>query len=77
MVQVVLSLEEKYDKKLRRLARKIHGSERGGMSTVVERGIDMVEEEIGILDARAKLLEKIKNAKPIGVGTFLREEAYA
>ena len=75
--QVVLSLEDEYDKKLRRLAKDLYEGRKGAMSDVVEKGIDLVDEEIKRDKAYAKLLKKVKNAKAIGIGRFKREEAYA
>lgn len=77
MAQVVLSLEEKYDKKLRSLAVSLHGGKKGAMSEIVEQGIDLVEEKEKREKAYEKLLAHAKNAKSLGIGKFSREECYA
>ena len=76
MAQVVLSLEDNYDKKLRSLANTLYGGKKGSMSEVVERGLDLVEEETKRSRAHFKLLFLINNAKDAGIGKFGREEAY-
>jgi len=75
--QVVLSLEDKYDEKLRRLAKDLFDGRKGAMSDVVEKGLDLVEEESKRDKAYTKLLKKVRNARAVGIGTFKREEAYA
>ena len=75
MVQVVLSLEKKYDEKLRKLAREILSGKKGALSEIVERGIDLVEKEARREAAYEKLLDYSKNAKSWGIGTFDRNEA--
>jgi len=77
LAQVVLSLEDKYDKKLRALANSLYGGKKGAMSEVVERGLDLVEEETRRGRAHSKLLFLIDNAKDAGIGKFDREEVYA
>lgn len=77
MVQVVLSLEEKYDKKLRKLANTLYNGKKGAMSEVVERGIELVEEKTRRDRAYKKLLALSAKAKAVGIGKFKREEAYA
>ncbi|MBN2066936.1 MAG: hypothetical protein JW744_00530 [Candidatus Diapherotrites archaeon] len=75
--QVVLSLEDKYDEKLRRLAKDLYNGKKGAMSEVVEKGLDLVEEESRRDEAYKKLLRKVRNAGAVGIGKFKREEAYA
>ncbi len=77
MVQVVLSLEKKYDEKLRRLASEILSGKKGALSEIVERGLDLVEENAKREAAYEKLLVKVKGAKALGIGKFDREECYA
>jgi hypothetical protein len=70
-------LEEKYDKKLRRLANTLYGGRKGAMSDVVEKGIELLEEKTKRDKAYKKLLVLSKSAKAIGIGKFRREESYA
>lgn len=74
--QVVLSLEDKYDEKLRRLAKDLFQGRKGAMSDVVEKGLDLVEEESRRGKAHAKLLFLVDNARDVGIGKFNREEAH-
>lgn len=76
MVQVVLSLEEKYNKKLRKLANRLYSGKKGSMSEVVERGIELLERESQRKDAFIKMLSEATNAKDLGIGKFNRAEAY-
>ncbi len=76
MGQVVLSLDEKHDKKLRELAHVVFKSKKGAMSKVVKEGIDLFEEKIRREESFKKLLKMAENAKKLGIGTFKREEAY-
>jgi CRISPR/Cas system-associated protein Csm6 len=76
MAQVVLSLEEKYDKKLRKLAHELYDGRKGSMSQVVEEGINLVEMENKRKGAFIKMLSEVKNAKKLGIGRFKRAEAY-
>lgn len=76
MTQIVLSLEEKSNKKLRKLANELYGSRKGALSEVVEAGIDLVEKEMRRKSAYSKLLYEAKTARNIGIGKFDRAEAY-
>ena len=76
MTQVVLSLEDKYDKKLRRLANTIYSGKKGAMSSVVENGLDLVERELEKKNAYIRLLSEAETAKDLKIGKFKREEAY-
>ncbi len=76
MVQIVLSLEEKYDKKLRELAKKEFNGEKGSLSTIVEKGIDLFEKEIKMQKAREKLLLLSKQNRKIEFDEFKRNEVY-
>ncbi len=75
-MQVVLSLEEKYNKKLRSLAVSLHGGKKGAMSEIVEQGIDLVEEKTKKDKAWEKLLKIAESGKDWGIGKFRREDAY-
>ena len=74
--QVVLSLGDEYNRKLRRLAKDLFDGRKGAMSDVVEKGIDLVEEESRRSKAHSKLLSLVNNARDIGIGKFNREDAY-
>ncbi len=76
MPQVVLSLEQKYDDKLRRLANTLYGGRKGAMSEVVEAGIEMLERKIKRDKAYKKLLLLSSKSRALGMGKFEREEAY-
>ena len=77
MVQVVLSLEEKYNVKLRRLANTLYGGKKGAMSEVVEVGLDLLEKKTKRDKAYKKLLSLSAKADALGIGKAEREEAYA
>jgi len=76
MVQIVLSLEKEYNKKLRDIAKKEFGGERGSLSLAVEKGIDLLEKQVKMENAREKLLLLAKENKKIGIGKFNRDELY-
>jgi hypothetical protein len=76
MVQIVLSLEKEYDKKLRDIAKKEFGGEKGSLSLVVEKSIDLFEKQLKMEKAREKLLLLAKENKKIGFGKFDRNEVY-
>lgn len=76
MVQIVLSLEKEYDKKLRKIAKKEFGGQKGSLSLAVERSIDLLEKEIKMQRAREKLLNLSKENNEIGIGKFNRNEVY-
>ncbi|MCD6479114.1 MAG: hypothetical protein J7L44_04495 [Candidatus Diapherotrites archaeon] len=77
MPQVVLSLDEKYDRKLRRLAKILYGGRKGSMSEAVEQGLELLEKKIKRDKAYKELLLLAENAKKHGIGKFKREDAYA
>jgi hypothetical protein len=76
LVQIVLSLEKEYNKKLRDIAQKEFGGERGSLSMAVEKGIDLLEKQINMKKAREKLLLLSKENKKLGLGKFNRDEIY-
>jgi Arc/MetJ-type ribon-helix-helix transcriptional regulator len=77
MVQVVLSLDKEYDKKLRKLAKMLYGGRKGSMSEVVEMSLEVLEKKIKRDKAYKELLRLAENAKALGIGKFRREDAYA
>lgn len=49
---------------------------KGALSAIVERGIDLADNEIKLNLAHQKLLTVAKNAKNLGIGKFSRDELY-
>ncbi len=76
MVQIVLSLEAEYDKKLRRMASEMYNNKKGAMSEIVEHGLDLFEKESKRNAAYLKLLALSKQNLKFGVKNFKREDAY-
>ena len=76
MVQVVLSLEEKYNQKLRHLAQLLYHNKKGAISEVVENSLDAFEKGLKREKAYSEMLHEIQHAKNWGVKEFKREEAY-
>jgi hypothetical protein len=75
MVQIVLSLEKEYDKKLRAIAKSEFRGKKGSLSIAVEKGIDLLEKQIKLANARNELLAIAKKNKKIGL-KFNRDEVY-
>jgi len=75
MVQIVLSISEKHNKKLRDLAMKEFEGKKGAISAIVEQGIDLAEEKVRKQRAHERLLHLARNAQNLGVGKFSRAEA--
>lgn len=75
-MQIVLSLDEKHEKKLRDIAMKEFGGKKGALSAIVEKGIDLADTEIRQKKANEKILWLAKNASGIGDGKFDRNEIY-
>ncbi|MBI4044560.1 MAG: hypothetical protein HY392_02530 [Candidatus Diapherotrites archaeon] len=76
MGQVVLFLDDKHEEKLRKLALRVYRKEKGAMSKIVRRGIDLVEDELKKEKGLKTLSELSDNARVLGIGSFKREEAY-
>ena len=76
MVQIVLSISEKQNKKLRDLAMKEFEGKKGALSAIVERGIDLVDEETKRNEAHYKILELARKSKWKGDGKFDRNSIY-
>jgi len=78
MVQIVLSISEKHNKKLRDLAMKEFEGKKGALSAIVEKGIDLADEEAKRNEAHYKLLDLARKSKlKLGDGKFDRNELYA
>ena len=58
MVQVVLSLKQETEQKLRRMARELKGGKKGALSAVVTEALDEYEKRAEQLQAIEKLLKK-------------------
>jgi hypothetical protein len=76
LVQIVLSISEKHNKKLRELAMKEFEGKKGALSAVVEKGIDLADEEAKREAAHEKLVWLAKNKAGKGEGKFDRNELY-
>ena len=76
MVQVVLSLEEKYNQKLRHLAQLLYNNKKGAISEVVENSLDVFEKNLKRDKVYPEMLHAAKNAENWGVKKFVRDEAY-
>jgi len=78
MVQIVLSISEKHNKKLRDLAMKEFEGKKGALSAIVEKGIDLADEEAKRTAAHEKLMWLIRNKAGKGKwsGKFDRNEMY-
>jgi len=76
MVQIVLSISEKHNKKLRELAMKEYEGKKGALSAIVEKGIDLVDEEAKRMEAHYKILEIARKSTWKGDGKFDRNKLY-
>ena len=75
--QVVLSLKEETELKLRRLAIQTHGGRKGSLSQTVEDALLLLEKQAKQKKALALWLALANEDKILGVGKFDREEAYS
>ena len=74
--QVVVSLTDKGDERLRRLAHEIKGGKKGSLSETVEEALELLEKKIKQLAAMKRLKEISDKGVFLGVGKFEREDAY-
>lgn len=74
--QVVVSLTDKGDERLRRLAIEIKGGKKGSLSETVEEALELLEKKIKQLAAMKRLKEISDKGVFLGVGKFEREDAY-
>jgi hypothetical protein len=74
MVQIVLSISEKHNKKLRELAMKEFEGKKGALSAIVEKGIDLADEEAKRDAAHERLMWLIKNKA--GKGNWKKGEKF-
>ena len=79
MVQIVLSISKEHNKKLRDLAMKEFKGEKGALSAIVEKGIDLADDEIRRRNAHEKIIwfAEHKAGKGKWNGKFDRNEVYA
>jgi hypothetical protein len=75
MVQIVLSLSEKKNKELRKLAMEKYSGKKGALSKIVEEGIDLVKDKNAQKKADKDFWEMVNNAKDLGIIKFDRQEA--
>lgn len=74
--QVVVSLTDKGDERLRRLAIEIKGGKKGSLSQTVEEALELLEKKIKQMAAMKRLKEISDKGVFLGVGKFEREDAY-
>jgi len=77
VVQIVLSISEEHNKKLRELAMEKFGGKKGALSAIVEKGIDLAEQEEKRQKAHERIIWLAKNCSGKGDGKFDRKEIYA
>ncbi len=76
MKQVVVSLTDKGNERLRRLAIEIKGGKKGSLSETVEEALELLEKKIKQLTALERLKKIADENRVLGIGKFDREEAY-
>jgi hypothetical protein len=76
LVQIVLSISEKHNKKLRELAMREFKGKKGALSAIVEKGIDLVDAQLKQEVAHEKLIQLAKSSTWKGDGKFNRSELY-
>ena len=76
MKHILISLEEEYVKKLKRLAKEGKKMKKGAISTTVKEGIDLVERERKRQKAWKRLKELFNEDYKWGAAKFNREDAY-
>ena len=76
MKQVVLSLKEDSDMRLRRLARITGDGRKGSLSKTVEEALILLEKKIVQKNALEKLKQFADEDINYGIGSFKREYAY-
>ncbi|MBI5553326.1 MAG: hypothetical protein HY917_01150 [Candidatus Diapherotrites archaeon] len=76
MKQVVLSLNDESEKRLRRLALQVNEGKKGALSKTVEEALFELEKQRLQRKSLARLMELANQDLMLGVGKFDREEAY-
>ncbi len=76
MRQVVLSLSEESEERLRRLALRTRNGRKGALSQTVEDALLLLEKRLKQGKALERLQEISTQNRALGVGKFDREEAY-
>ena len=74
---MLVSLKEESVKRLRGLAHDRKGGKKGALSEVVEEALELLEKRARQEKAIEKLRKMVHEAKPLGIGKFNREDAYA
>lgn len=77
MKQLVLSVEDESDERLRRLARELKGGRKGSLSATVEEALLVLEKDVKQKRALLRLKELANRGRNLGVGTFDRRDAYS
>lgn len=77
MKQVVLSLSDEGEKRLRRLARETKEGKKGALSETAEEALLLLEKNMEMWKARKRLMEIANENIDFGVGKFDREKAYS
>lgn len=75
--QVVLSISEESDARLRRLARKMMNGRKGSISQTVEASLILLEKRTMQAKALIKLKTLSEENKSYGIKKFRRSDAYA
>lgn len=76
MKQVVLSLKEESEARLRKLAQETRGGRKGALSETVEEALMLLEKKMRQKKALKKLEELASEDASYGVKKFERKEAY-
>ncbi len=76
MKQVVLSLQDDSEKRLRRLAHELKGGKKGALSKTVEESLILLEKEMKRRAAFKRLMEIANENRVLGIGKFSRDDIY-
>jgi hypothetical protein len=76
MKAILVSLDEKHEKKLRLLAKELNGGKKGALSETVMEAIDTLDRYKERQKAWKRLWELSNENQDWGIGTFKREDAY-
>ena len=76
MRQVVLSLHETAEDRLRRMAQQQYSGKKGSLSKTVEEALLVLEKQRKQRKALERLLQISREDRILGVGRFERNEAY-
>ncbi|GEM_PF-6163531 len=76
MKQVVLSLSEESDERLRRLALTTRSGKKGALSQTVEEALALLEKKLKQKHSLRRLAELANADSKLGVNQFARDDAY-